>query len=715
MKKIAAKIVQAHKILLAVWIIITFSLGFFALQITSVLEGDGFRTDGEFEQVQDQLTESFEFPEASLLVLFEQSENESEEAFRTKIEQTEEYIGNRLQDVEIQSPLDNESMQGENMSYLAVQFEEEPGDMAEIIEELRTYTGDFEGITLTGEPVITEDINKASQNDLKQAELIGLPIALIILLLAFGSVVASIVPIIIGGITVIGAFGLLYHMGSFGEMSIFLLNVVPMIGLALSIDFSLLFINRYREELLTKGKEEAIKRAIETAGESILFSAVCVFIGLGAMSVIQVDIFQTIALGGMVVITFAVLGTMTLLPAVLYLLGPNINKWQLFHPRHSAVERWRGFARWVMKYPILITIVATAILVICLSPVRDINLAIPSIEALPADFQSRVAYETIEDELIDEGRSTAYVLAERSGGWLDENGLAQYEELIDRIEESDEVDAIESLFSASEISDSDELYQALQQEQFRSQLEPAIDQFTEGNQLLIPVHLTVEEASSEAQNLMRDWISEEWPVAVSFGGRPKFNQEIYDEIYDKVGISLAIILTSTYFILMFAFRSVLIPLKAILMNILGLAAAFGILVFLFQGGHLGLEQTDISLMLPVIVFSLVFGLSMDYEVFLISRIYEFHKETGDNTYSTIEGLANTSKIITSAALIMIVITGAFAFTDVMPVKQIGIGIAIAIFIDASIIRLFLVPSLMKLLGEWNWWFPFGKKRKSNKK
>lgn len=715
MKKIAAKIVQAHKILLAVWIIITFSLGFFALQITSVLEGDGFRTDGEFEQVQNQLTESFEFPEASLLVLFEQSENESEEAFRTKIEQTEEYIGNRLQDVEIQSPLDNESMQGENMSYLAVQFEEEPGDMAEIIEELRTYTGDFEGITLTGEPVITEDINKASQNDLKQAELIGLPIALIILLLAFGSVVASIVPIIIGGITVIGAFGLLYHMGSFGEMSIFLLNVVPMIGLALSIDFSLLFINRYREELLTKGKEEAIKRAIETAGESILFSAVCVFIGLGAMSVIQVDIFQTIALGGMVVITFAVLGTMTLLPAVLYLLGPNINKWQLFHPRHSAVERWRGFARWVMKYPILITIVATAILVICLSPVRDINLAIPSIEALPADFQSRVAYETIEDELIDEGRSTAYVLAERSGGWLDENGLAQYEELIDRIEESDEVDAIESLFSASEISDSDELYQALQQEQFRSQLEPAIDQFTEGNQLLIPVHLTVEEASSEAQNLMRDWISEEWPVAVSFGGRPKFNQEIYDEIYDKVGISLAIILTSTYFILMFAFRSVLIPLKAILMNILGLAAAFGILVFLFQGGHLGLEQTDISLMLPVIVFSLVFGLSMDYEVFLISRIYEFHKETGDNTYSTIEGLANTSKIITSAALIMIVITGAFAFTDVMPVKQIGIGIAIAIFIDASIIRLFLVPSLMKLLGEWNWWFPFGKKRKSNKK
>lgn len=714
MKKIAAGIVKSHKVLLAVWIIITFILGYFALQITSVLEGDGFRTDGEFEQVQNQLTEDFNFPEASLLILFTQKETEDEEAFLTKIEDTTDYIDDRLPDAAIQSPVDNEDMHGEDAAYAAIQFEEEPDDIAEIIEDLRAYTGNYEGITLTGEPVITEDINKASQNDLKRAELIGLPIALIILLLAFGSVVASIVPIIIGGITVIGAFGLLYHMGSLGEMSIFLLNVVPMIGLALSIDFSLLFINRYREELLSNDKTEAIKKTIETAGESILFSAVCVFIGLGAMAVIQVDIFQTIALGGMVVITFAVLGTMTLLPAVLYLIGPHINKWQIFNPRHSAVERWRGFARWVMKYPILITLVATSILVVCLLPVQNINLAIPSIEALPADYESRTAYETIEDELIEEGRSTTYVLAERSDGWLNQEGLAQYEDLIAQIEESEEIDSIESLFSVSEISGSEELNQALQQDEFRQQLEPAIDQFIEDRQLLIPVHLTVEEASSEAQNLMRDWTSAEWEVPVQFGGRPKFNQEIYDEIYDKVGISLLIILTSTYFILMFAFRSVLIPLKAILMNVLGLAAAFGILVFLFQGGHLGLEETDISLMLPVIVFSLVFGLSMDYEVFLISRIYEFHKETGDNTHSTIEGLANTSKIITSAALIMIVITGAFAFTDVMPVKQIGIGIAIAIFIDATIIRLFLVPSLMKLLGEWNWWFPFGKRSKSKK-
>lgn len=715
MQKIAEQILRARKAFLILWIFLLVILGYFALQITSVLEGDGFRTDGEFEEVREQLTDSFDFPETSLLVLFERNEHESEEDFEAKIEQTTAYIGKQLPEADVQSPLEENNMRKNSLAYAAIQLEEEPADIGEVIEELRAFTSDYQGVTLTGEPVITEDINKASQNDLKRAELIGLPIALVVLLFAFGSVVASIVPIIVGGITVVGAFGLLYHMAGFGEMSIFLLNVVPMIGLALSIDFSLLFINRYREELLTRNKEEAIKRTIETAGESILFSAVCVFIGLGAMAVIQVDIFQTIALGGMVVITFAVLGTMTLLPAILHLLGPLLNKWQVINPRHSAVERWRKFARWVMKYPVLITIAATAVLVVGLLPVQNMNLSIPSLEALPADSESRIAYETIEDELIEEGRSTAYVLAERPDGWLDEDGLSQYAELIERLEESNLINSIDSLFSVSDLSDSEELHQALQQDQTRSQLEPAIDQFTEGDQLLIPVHLTVEEASSEAQNLMRDWISEEWPVPVEFGGRPKFNQEIYDEIYNKIGISLAIILISTYVILMFAFRSVLIPLKAILMNILGLAAAFGVLVFLFQGGHLGLEQTDISLMLPVIVFSLVFGLSMDYEVFLISRIYEFHKQTGDNTYSTIEGLANTSKIITSAALIMIVITGAFAFTDVMPVKQIGIGIAIAIFIDASIIRLFLVPSLMKLLGEWNWWFPLRRKPKSHNK
>ena len=193
-------------------------------------------------------------------------------------------------------------------------------------------------------------------------------------------------------------------------------------------------------------------------------------------------------------------------------------------------------------------------------------------------------------------------------------------------------------------------------------------------------------------------------MQASFGGPIKFEEEIFSEIFQKAPYGLLLIVVSTFFILMAAFRSLLIPIKAILMNILSLGCTFGILVWIFQQGHLGVDPVEIALILPVFVFTLVFGLSMDYEVFLISRIQEFYLKTGDNNEATILGLTYTSKIITSAAAIMIVVTGAFAFTGVMPVKQLGVGIAIAIFIDATIVRMVLVPALMKLLGDWNWWF-----------
>jgi RND superfamily putative drug exporter len=231
--------------------------------------------------------------------------------------------------------------------------------------------------------------------------------------------------------------------------------------------------------------------------------------------------------------------------------------------------------------------------------------------------------------------------------------------------------------------------------------------------MLIKATLDTDQNSDQAKDFVRKWKDKRSTFTVHIGGYPKFEQEIFDEIYEKAPYGLALVLFSTYVILMIAFRSVLIPLKAIIMNILSLTATFGLLVWLFQNGHLGLTESNIALVLPVFVFGLVFGLSMDYEVFLISRIHEVYHQTRDNNVATVEGLASTSKIITSAALIMIVITGAFAFTDVTPVKQMGVGIALAIFIDATIVRMLLVPSLMKLLGDANWWFFTKKHDKSS--
>lgn len=700
-------VLRFWKPILAVWLIAAVIFGFFAAKLPSKLEGDGFRTDGHYETVQQELYDTFDFPENTLLVLFEKNGTESTEAFQENIQSTLTDIDQAVSPSSIDSPLTKKEWLKEDIAYAAVHFDESAISMDPVIDDVRAVLAQKNGVSLTGGPVISKDINQASQDDLKRAELIGLPVALIVLLLALGTVVASLLPLVIGGVTIIVGFGVLSFIADSVDLAIFILNIAPMLGLALSIDFSLLFINRYKEERANgRSIDDAIRITQAKAGHSILFSALCVFIGLGSVLLIDIDIFKNVAIGGMTVIAIAVIASMTLLPALLKLLGDRIHKGRIIRTNSESAGRWRTFAGFVMKRPVMIVLLALLLLGAAMIPVKNMQLAIPAADSLPTTFESRAAYDKIEQTFMEDAASTVYAIAERESGWLEEDGLAVMKELQDGLGQSKTVSDVETLFSLSEQSDPAALAAILQNPQASAPLQPAVDGFIQGDKLLIPVSLNAEADSDAAQTLVRNWSKDDWPVEVTFGGQPKFNQELYDEIFDKIVPVLSVILISTFFILMIAFRSVLIPLKAIIMNVLSLAATFGILVWLFQGGHLGMEPASISLILPVLVFSLVFGLSMDYEVFLISRIREYYLETGDNTYATIEGLAGTSKIITSAALIMIAITGAFAFTGVVPVKQIGIGIAVAIALDATIVRLLLVPSLMKLFGKANWWMPF---------
>jgi putative drug exporter of the RND superfamily len=301
------------------------------------------------------------------------------------------------------------------------------------------------------------------------------------------------------------------------------------------------------------------------------------------------------------------------------------------------------------------------------------------------------------------------MVLETKGSILEKNNLEKVSEVIKKLDNDRLVNSINSPFSATGLQDVDQLYQVLTIGK-NAEMAPIYDYYIRDNKMLIEVYLKTGEHSSKARQWVADWSNKDLGLKASFGGPIKFEQEIFSEIFQKAPYGFLLIVISTFVILMAAFRSILIPLKAILMNVLSLGCTFGIVVWIFQKGHLGITPVDIALILPVFVFTLVFGLSMDYEVFLISRIQEFYLKTGDNSEATISGLTYTSKIITSAAAIMIVVTGAFAFTGVMPVKQLGVGIAIAIFIDATIVRMVLVPALMKLLGDWNWWF-FGKKYK----
>ncbi|MGD6834001.1 MMPL family transporter [Sutcliffiella halmapala] len=706
MKGLGRFIYTQRKWMIISWCIFILFFGYFASKLPTVLSGNGFEYDGSYMNTQTILEEEFNQSQSSILLLFEKENFASQTAF-------EVYITDTLDRLEVDgsaniivSPIDQKDMMKDNIAYAVLSYDKKLENIGEEIRTLSSSLKDEAGLSveMTGGPVIEEDLNIASQKDLAKAEMIALPIALIILLLAFGSLIAAGIPLLIGIVSIVSTMGIMYFFSYQMNLTIFILNIVPMIGLALSIDFALLFIDRFREEVQKGSIKEAIETTLATAGRSIVFSGLCVFIGLLGLMFIEIDIFRNVALGGMTVVFVSVLSAITFLPALLSLIGKNINKYSILNVSSVRSPLWRRFATFVMKRPVIMAIVTLVLLISALIPVKEMNLVVPGADALPTSYDSRVAYDKYEEYFVEKNKSDdvkAVVILEAEGEIMDEANLAKAEDLFSSFTASGNVVSVETPFSMSGIDSAEAFYQTLQQPEGKSSLAPIVDNFTTSKMMLSYVYFKDEES---AQQWVKEWDKKDSEMNLHLGGVPKFEQEIFDEIIKKAPYGFAFIVITTFFILLAAFRSLLIPLKAILMNILSLAATFGIVVWIFQGGHFGMEPVSLALILPIFVFSIVFSLSMDYEVFLISRIHENYLESGDNDTATLEGLTATSKIITSAAAIMIVVTGAFAFTGVMPVKQLGVGIALAIFIDATIVRMILVPAFMKLLGDWNWWF-----------
>ncbi|MEH7011880.1 MMPL family transporter [Neobacillus niacini] len=708
MEKLGGIIYQYRKWVLALWILIIGISGVFALKLPSVLSGNGFEYNGEYNETRKLLERDFGQAKSSIILVFHRESTVSEHEWNQFIQATFENLKEFNGAKHITTPFERDGMIKDEYAYGLLSFDKKAEDLSNEIDQLNKILKNTKGlsVTMTGEPIIVQDLNIASQEDLAKAEMIGLPIALIVLVLAFGGLIAASIPIVIGVVSILTTMGAVFFFSYSTDLTIFILNIVPMIGLALSIDFALLLINRYKEELHTKSIQEAIEISVATAGRSIIFSGLCVFIGLSALWLIQIDIFQNVALGGMVVVFISAFCALTFLPAFLAVIGTRINKFSILRITDTKTSIWYRFAKFVMRRPVLMAGAALAILLAGLIPVTQMTMSIPGTESLPAKYPSRVAFEAFEENFIPKDKRNekkVSVVIETKGDVLETSNLEKVSSFLEKLSKDKLVDTVDSPFSATGIQDEEILSQLLRFGQ-KEQTAPILDYFVRDNKMLIEVYLKTTDHSAEAREWIRDWSSRDMGLTTHFGGTIKFEQEIFDEIFKKAPYGLLLIIVSTFFILMAAFRSILIPLKAILMNILSLSCTFGIVVWIFQQGHLGVEPADIALILPVFVFTLVFGLSMDYEVFLISRIQEFYLKTGDNTEATISGLTYTSKIITSAAAIMIVVTGAFAFTGVMPIKQLGVGIAIAIFIDATIVRMVLVPALMKLFGDWNWWF-----------
>ncbi|AIK38154.1 MMPL family transporter [Bacillus pseudomycoides] len=697
-------------------VVLAIALGIFAPKLPGVLGGDGFQTKGDYQTTKAILDKDFKQSQDTLLLVFQKNKGISKEDFQKRIEDITTRIQTKETYDSFHHPLENKEMLQDDIAYATILFsgktsKERNEKTLQFAKEIEKESNDTLKVSPTGFPKINEEINERTQNDLKVAEMIGLPIAFLVLLFSFGSLLASILPILNGALSVISTMGILYFIGVDKELSIFVLNVAPMIGLALSIDFALLFVNRFREEVAYRTVKEAIAVTYQTAGRAIVFSGLCVFVGLSGLFFFEIDYIQSVAISGMIVVVMSMLFSLTLLPALLSLIGKRILKRDQTAPRTSNM--WRKFAQFVMKHPIMMIIVVTLFIIVCLLPLRTANLQFPGVEALPEKSDTRIAYERYEESFnkIVKTHADVTLVLEMKSNVIEKENLQKLEDVIQKLKKDKRVYKVKSLYDELNGMKPEQLATLLQSPQ-RTQVEPILEAYTKGNKTTLQISLDTKPRTETAKQWVRDFKDTYKDDSITYylGGMTTFQQELEDEIKDKVVVGMSVIFGSTFFILLFAFRSILIPIKAIVMNVLSLSATIGIVIWLFEGGHFGLEESSVLFVLPIFIFGLVFGLSMDYEVFLISRIHELYEETGDNDTATLEGLVSTSRIITSAALIMIVVTGAFAFTDILPVKQMGLGVALAIFLDATIIRLMLVPSLMKMFGDWNWWLPFRKKK-----
>ncbi|MBE5105643.1 MMPL family transporter [Bacillus thuringiensis] len=717
--KLGAFLYKFRYTVIVALIVLAIALGIFAPKLPGVLGGDGFQTEGDYQKTKEILDKDFKQSQDTLLLVFEKNKDASHEQFQKGIEGIIKHIQEKETYESFHHPIGNKEMLQDDIGYATILFsgktnKDRMEKTLQFADEIKKESSAVLKVTPTGFPKINQEINERTQNDLKVAEMIGLPIAFLVLLFSFGSLIASILPIVNGALSVISTMGILYFIGVDKELSIFVLNVVPMIGLALSIDFALLFVNRFREEVAKRSVKEAIAITYQTAGRAIVFSGLCVFVGLSGLFFFQIDYIQSVAISGMIVVIMSILFSLTLLPALLSLIGKRILKKNQVAPTPS--NAWRKFAQFVMKHPIVMIVAVTTFIVICLLPLRTANLQFPGVEALPEKSDTRVAFEKYEEAFNKTVKTHADVtlVVETKNDIAEKESLQKVEKVVQKLKDDKQVYKVKSVYNELNGMKADQVAGMLQSPE-AAKIAPVFEAYTKGNKTTIQVFLDTKPRTETAKQWVRDFKKnyKENDVIYYLGGMTTFQQELEDEITDKVAIGMSVIFGSTFVILLFAFRSILIPIKAIIMNVLSLSATIGIVIWLFEGGHFGLDESSVLFVLPIFIFGLVFGLSMDYEVFLISRIHELYEETGDNNQATLEGLVSTSRIITSAALIMIVVTGAFAFTDILPVKQMGIGVALAIFLDATIIRLMLVPSLMKLFGDWNWWLPFRKKREES--
>ena len=572
----------------------------------------------------------------------------------------------------------------------------------EALDEFAAPQG-FE-VFITGEATLAREFTEQAEKDLLQGETIGIAVGLVILAIVFGAVVAAIIPIILAIIAIVVAFGLVSVIGQFVEMNVFVQNMITMIGLAVGIDYSLFIVSRFREER-TRGVsvEESIATAGATATRAVFFSGITVILALAGLLIMPMNIFISFGLGTITVVIAAVLAGLTLLPAVLSIMGDNVNRLSIWIPglrKHCEGAKcqeeghdddhfnyWDRFSRAVMRVPVLSMLLAVGILVAASVSYFDINTGTSGVTTVPDQFRGKQGFLALQEEFGFGGNNPAEVVIVG-----DNLGSEQVQQALGALNTS--LAADKAFAPAPPLQVSSDNGSAV---------------------LSVPVvgDVTSEGTVSAVRRLRTEYIPAAFgdvQVEVLVGGQTAGAIDYFDLSSTYQPWVFAFVLGLSFVLLLVAFRSIVIPIAAIIMNLLSVGAAYGVLVLVFQKGVgndlFGFPQTEtIEAFMPLMLFAILFGLSMDYQVFLLSRIQEQFGKTGDNSESVVYGVTATAGLITGAALIMVAVFGGFALGELVALMQFGFGLAVAILVDATLVRTVLMPSALKLLSNSSWYLP----------
>jgi RND superfamily putative drug exporter len=593
-------------------------------------------------------------------------------------------------------------------------------------------------VSVAGGPAFYGDVQAVSESDLRRSEVVSLPLAALALLVVFGSIVAAGVPLAVGGTAVLLALAFIFFLASLTPMSVFVLNLATLLGLGLGVDYSLLMTSRFREELARRldpamdgdgdaaraarsaAVEAAVRVTVATAGRAVFFSGLTVLLGLLGLVLFEFMILRSVGIAGAIVVGLAVLAALTLLPAILAVVGTRIDALAI-RPIRTSEEgdgRWARLARWVMDRPVAVLVPTLGLLLLLGLPFLRVNFNAPDASILPPSAPSRAAYDRLVEQF-GEGDFAPLALAIRTTGPATDpaNVAALYEY-------SRRLAADPRIVRVAGLVDVDPRLTLAQYELLYSDPAGPPDRFvqaglgvtTKGDLTTFTLYTPYGPNRDEARALVRELRDPTSPLApppgvtVGVSGGAADVTDVVDRIAADFPRTALFIVITTYLVLFMLLRSVVLPAKALIMNTLSIVASFGALVWIFQEGNLsallGFQPLGfVETTQPVILFCVLFGLSMDYEVFLLSRMKEVYDRTGDNREAVARGLERSGRIVTSAALIVVVVAGSFAFADIVLIKALGLGVAIAVALDATVVRALLVPATMRLLGDWNWWLP----------